>query len=217
MGGPKPVDVSGQRFGRLVADRREHGKWVCLCDCGSTKAVTYGALRAGLVRSCGCLYRETRRRCSATHGAYRRPEYSVWCNIKSRCNNPNFTDYANYGGRGISVDPAWESSFEKFLSDMGPRPGAGYQIDRINNDGNYEPGNCRWVTCAVNTRNKRTNHIISFEGRTQCITDWAKEYGISHVCLRGRLRDGLPIDVALKTPSMQGKRKQYKAMKEKYK
>ncbi|HHS83688.1 MAG TPA: XRE family transcriptional regulator [Gammaproteobacteria bacterium] len=160
---PRKIDLTGRMFGELTVIRernpRGNGKqiyWVCRCGCGKEHVVAGTHLRDGGVRSCGCLRRENK--ASVTHGLSGSPEYGVWEHIKSRCNNPNTKDYHNYGGRGITVCKRWDR-FENFLADMGCRPSKNHQIDRADNDGNYEPGNCRWVTRQVNCQNTRLTKL----------------------------------------------------------
>lgn len=120
-----------------------------------------------------------------THGMSRTAMYKRWRSMRNRCENPNAPVYKNYGGRGIRVCERWRD-FELFAADMGPAP-SGCSIDRINNDGNYEPGNCRWATRADQNRNTRRVHLITHEGRTQCVADWALELGLSWTTARYRL------------------------------
>ena len=120
-----------------------------------------------------------------THGMTRTPTYRSWSHMVGRCRNPQNDAWHNYGGRGIQVCARW-NSFESFLADMGERP-AGMSIDRINNDGNYEPGNCRWATTKQQRMNARTNHMVTFNGKTQSVTEWAKETGIPRNCIYLRL------------------------------
>ncbi len=171
-----PLDISGHRFGRLTAlrrsgsTRRGRAIWLCLCECGRRRLVTLSNLRCGSTRSCGCLRQE---KCAVigsivgpetVHGHARRgaesPEYRSWQAMKNRCTNKRLKAWKNYGGRGISVCARWANSFENFLSDMGPRP-EGTSLDRFpDNDGNYEPGNCRWATRKQQQANKRRRTYV---------------------------------------------------------
>lgn len=148
--------IAGRRFERLVAieptEKRLGRKviWSCRCDCGNIKDVPIDALNAGRVKSCGCLRKEQ----NTTHGMKGTPTYKAWKSMRQRCKNKNDPHYPDYGGRGITVCERWES-FENFLADMGERPSDDLSIDRINNDGNYEPGNCRWTDRFTQARNRR--------------------------------------------------------------
>jgi len=160
---PKFIDLKGMKFGRwLVIKRGENGKgkkarWHCVCDCGNARTVKGSSLTAGTSQSCGCLSRELTGKKFFKHGYARRGKltraYEVWLNMRNRCNNSNHPSYKNYGGRGISVYIRW-NNFENFLKDMGEPPD-GLEIDRIDNDGNYEPGNCRWATSKQQKTNNR--------------------------------------------------------------
>lgn len=158
------IDLVGQRFGRLTvvgrADNDLHGhvRWDCLCDCGNTSTVLASNLKR-TTQSCGCLARELRpvnaARQFTKHGMYQSPEYRAWQNMRERCNNPNHPQFKDWGGRGISVCDRWMDSFEAFYADVGPRPGHRLSLDRIDNDGNYEPGNVRWATHSQQMKNRR--------------------------------------------------------------
>ncbi len=138
---------------------------------------------------------------SQTHGLSGLPEYGIWVNMRLRCGSPRNKSFDNYGGRGIRVCDRWLESFEAFLGDMGRRPSPKHSIDRIDVNGNYEPGNCRWATRTEQGRNRRNNTRVTFDGREQTISEWAQERGISEGTISARLRHGCPSDVALASVS----------------
>lgn len=158
------IDLMGQTFGRLTVvgraprNRQGRAQWHCRCVCGGETTVRSDVLRRGRSASCGCMKREIVAALHTVHGHAGRgsehPLYWVWMGMKERCRNPRNDRYAYYGGRGIVVCERW-ASFEHFLSDMGERPGAGYSLDRIDNDGNYEPGNVRWATGKQQAANRQ--------------------------------------------------------------
>ncbi|MFZ1416309.1 MAG: hypothetical protein WAS73_17265 [Defluviicoccus sp.] len=197
----------GQRVGRWILLSRTHqapssGKrwrprWHCRCDCGTEKMVLDQSLRlalrsdAGGSRSCGCLVIEA----SLRHGQNRHQkpssEYMAWIGAKKRCRNMRNASYRNYGGRGIRMCARWEHSFEAFLCDMGPKPDPTYSLDRIDPDGNYEPGNCRWAPPTIQQRNKRNTRWYEFDERACVLIDIARSLGISRDAARAMERRGM--------------------------
>ena len=155
------IDLTGQRFGRLVVIGdsmiRRDAKivWHCRCDCGNPADVSTILLRDGRTTSCGCRRKETTSAMATKHGEHGSPEYVNWRALRERCLNPKHKNYPEYGGRGIKVCERWLNSFENFLADMGRRPFPEATVDRKENDGDYEPGNCRWATRLDQTKNRR--------------------------------------------------------------
>lgn len=168
--------LAGLRFGRLVvktttAERKRPNEqmWVCVCDCGNETIAPSNRLMSGRVKSCGCLWVDS----ITTHGYSRTRTYRIWVKMQQRCGNPNYKGvWENYGARGISVCARWRE-FENFIADMGEAP-AWASIDRIDVNGNYEPGNCRWADRKGQSRNTRRNRYVEFEGERLVISDAIK-------------------------------------------
>lgn len=155
------IEMIGKKFGRLMVlegagrSKRSEDLYRCECECGVCKIIRGRHLRARTIKSCGCLSAEMAKERATTHGMTKTPTFSTWLSMQQRCTNPNHPSYKYYGDRGITVCNEWKKSFSSFLKDMGIRP-KGTSIDRFpNNNGNYEPGNCRWATPQEQCRNRR--------------------------------------------------------------
>lgn len=194
MGRPMRDLAKEGPFGRLTAlettDKISRGykHWLCLCECGNTTEVRSSHLTSGNVRSCGCLLAEARSKPgkNATHGYSSTMEYHSYYSMMHRCYVEDDSSYENYGGRGITVCERWLDDPEQFCLDMGPRPD-GTTIDRIDSNGIYEPSNCRWATPVEQARNRRNNRLITHDGLTMTLAEWAEKIGLSPSTLSGRL------------------------------
>lgn len=209
-------NLIGQRFGRLRVlsfdHVDDHGNtyWKCLCECGNEKTVQYSNLVSGDTISCGCYAKER----MITHGGSDSALYTTWTNIKARCFNKNARSYQWYGQRGITMCKEWADSFAEFRDwayQSGYSPSLSKQeqtIDRIDNNGNYEPSNCRWTTWDVQCRNRRRNDLWEYNGKKQCLTDWAKEYNIPQNTLFNRIHVlDWTFDEAITMPHKKGNNK----------
>lgn len=204
-------DITGQKFGRLTAiefaghkefkngDKRT--LWKCKCDCGNIIYVTENALQSGNTTSCGCRAKEISHNTgkkNKVHGMSNTRLYNIWHGIKYRCLNPSSYEYGDYGGRGITICDEWKNDFTSFMNwSLENGYSDGLTIDRINVNGDYEPGNCRWATLSEQARNTRKSRLIEAFGKTQTLADWADEYGLIPETLSYRLNHGYSIERAL--------------------
>lgn len=218
---PKPVSLIGLRFGRLIVLEKAASKpsrYLCRCDCGAEVVRTGHDLSSGDTKSCGCLRKDVasesakKRFTKHGHNPSGNPSktYEAWHSMIQRCCNPNHKQFSYYGGRGITVCDRWRA-FENFLADMGC-PDNELTLDRINNEGSYGPDNCRWATCTQQNRNKRGNTVITFNGRTGCLSEICEWVHISYSVVKARLRLGWSIDQALNLPVRRLKRLKARAL-----
>ncbi len=197
------VDLSGQRFGSLVAirkcpERRRH--WICRCDCGNEHPARIDHLQRGATSRCADCCRSNKAAKFRKHGLSHTPEYKAWCHMVERCTNPTNQRWAVYGKRGISVCPRWMESFEAFYADMGPRPSHLLSLDRIDNDGHYEPENCRWATKEEQNGNQTTTVFVEYKGQRLCLAAAARAAGLRPGTVRSRQRLGWPEHMLLGPP-----------------
>ncbi len=213
MGRPLLFNHTGEVFGELTVLRQGARKgttyWICRCSCGVEKEIAGHNLRSGDIRSCGCKQLELISKAlkgkyllhGHTQGGIQSPEWRAWNGMLHRCYSKYGPSYARYGGRGIKVCARWRNSFENFLEDMGPRPSSKHSIDRKKNNRGYNPGNCRWATALEQQNNKSSNRHLSFRGRTQTLSLWAREAGLKASTIWRRLEKyGWSVERALTTP-----------------
>ncbi len=194
----KSIDRTGQVFGHLtvihlvppIPGKKDNKKWLCICECGVEKIIRVNHLVSGDTISCGCKKLDILKEKSKTHGLSQnndyKSEYLIWVGMNRRCFNKNYKKFIDYGARGIIVCERWRGAngFMNFITDMGKRPSQKHSMDRWpNNDGNYEPGNCRWATMDEQNRNKRDNHWMEFEGKKMVLLDWAKHLNVDRYFL----------------------------------
>lgn len=196
---PTTRDLTGVRFGRLVpiafdGYKKSHAQWRCRCDCGTEKTIGASNLMLGRTESCGCLQRERAAAGARKHGRSTHPIYHSWWGMRARCYNKSYDHWSDYGGRGIKVCPRWRDSFENFLADMGASWAPGLSVDRINNDGDYSPENCRWATRSEQVRNTRRTRMVTIDGVRDCISAHAERLGVPASRLVARLKLGWSED-----------------------
>lgn len=198
----------GKRFGKLVVqpDFRKgkyHRQYLCKCDCGNSVYIDSSSLLNGNTKSCGCINRELVTYRNTTHGMSKERIYSIWAGMISRCENPGDSmNYMNYGGRGISVCKEWSESFMSFYTWSMEHGYAGdLSIDRIDNDGDYCPENCRWTTVKEQARNRRSNINVEYKGEVKTLKQWSEEYGVEYSTLHSRYKYlGWDFEKALLSP-----------------
>lgn len=204
-------NLEGKRFGRLIAkspirDNNKNIKWICICDCGNICTPYAFSLKNGRTQSCGCFGKEQRVKANTKHNMTNLRIYSCWEHMKDRCNNKNFKQYKDYGGRGISVCEEWYN-FENFYNwSMENGYNDNLTLDRIDVNGNYCPENCRWATRREQQLNKRNNVFLTMNGITMAQKEWAKKLGIRDHVIIDRLKRGWTVEEALTIPTSNHKK-----------
>ena len=202
-------NLTGRVFCRLTVleysgkvNGRTH--WLCRCDCGNTSIIETVCLSSGNTSSCGCLKKDILLARNVKHGGTGSKEYRAWQKMRERCSNPHAAHYECYGGRGIMVCDRWQS-FENFLADMGPKPSPKHSIDRIDNNGNYEAGNCRWATNYEQSTNTRRTILVEVDGQKVCLKEAARRNGLNYGTVRDRIANGWSIVDALTNPVLRSR------------
>lgn len=199
----KLIDLKGRKYGRLTVIKKAEKRgreqtWLCECDCGNSCVVRGANLRNGHTKSCGCYNKERIIETQTIHGMRNTRLYNIWNHMRQRCLNPNHKRYADYGGRGITICEEWRNDFQAFY-DWAMKNG--YQdnltIDREDNDGNYEPSNCRWSNDKEQSNNRRNNHYVSCKGMELTIAQWSEKTGINQTTIQARLDKGWTPERAL--------------------
>lgn len=201
------IDITGNKYGRLIVIKEDGKKgknvlWLCKCECGNYIHVIAYNLKNGHTKSCGCLAQEVKSKVHLSHNCSKTPLFRTWQHMLNRCRNKKINEYKNYGGRGISVCKEWQTSFESFR-DWAISNGysENLSIDRINVNGNYEPSNCRWTNAKIQANNKRNNRLLTYNNKTQTLSQWADEINISSQTIKKRIdKYGWSIKDALTKP-----------------
>lgn len=190
---PKPMDLSGKRFGYLTAVRlsknRKHNcrLWVCECDCGNVIEVRVADLVNGNTKSCGCYQKERARNAKTKHGYRSERLYGIWCNMKSRCSNQKTKSYKNYGGRGITVCDEWSESFTSFRKwALENGYSNGLTIERVDVNKGYSPENCSFIPKSEQSRNTRRCHFVTYKGETKTLSEWSNELHFGRTNFRNK-------------------------------
>lgn len=192
-------DLTGRTFGHWKVQGRGETRytrvhWICTCSCGIVKQVSGCHLVSGNSTNCGCSKPKGNASVRYKHGLTGTAEHKIWMSMRSRCSNPNNNHYHLYGGRGIFVCERWKNSFSFFLEDMGKRPSSQHSIDRIDTNGNYEPGNCRWATDKEQMRNTRRNLIVEFNGKLMPLVVAAELAGVNYDAAKWRVKNGYAVE-----------------------
>lgn len=195
----------GEVFGRItvtgVHSQEVSGKrWICECSCGTITNVHNSNLRSGRTQSCGCLAREKSSQRARKHGDTGSPEFVSWVAMRRRCRNTTCAEYPHYGGRGIAIAERWDT-YETFLLDMGRRPSPDHWLERINNDGDYEPSNCKWATIFEQSLNRRNSRLIEIDGVSRNMKLWSLISGVSMKLIWYRLSKGWDAKKAVFQPA----------------
>ena len=208
----KNIDLMGQRFNNLLVikevDRNKYGtrQWLCRCDCGNYIIETSNHITTGHTKSCGCYKIKFAKQIFTKHGKKHTRLYNIWCGIKQRCYDVNSNNYKRYGARGIVVCDEWKNDFMSFYNWA---MNNGYQddlsIDRMDNNGNYEPCNCRWATIETQSNNKRSNHVVIYNGISKTVGQWSTDLNINYGTLLSRLLRGWSVERAFTQPVRKGK------------
>lgn len=205
----KARDITGQRFGRLLAlgpvglDQNQEVLWLCQCDCGNIATKLGRSMRKGSTQSCGCFGKQRSAEATTIHGMWKEPIYHKWIHINERCEKESHHNFHRYGERGIKMCDEWRHDFVAFythISQLEHFGKEGYTLDRRDNEKGYEPGNVRWATAKQQQRNRHNNHMITHNGETFCLAEWAERVGISYQTIKERLKRGWSAEKALTTP-----------------
>ena len=206
---PKIQDITGQKFGRLTAVKISHRiknytYWECACECGKTTTAQIGHLREGHKVSCGCYLKERQREANTTHGMSKTSEFFAYTNMMTRCYNKKNSRYNRYGARGIAVCDRWlgENGRFNFHADMGEKPSPGHSLERKDNNGPYSPENCIWADKMTQGQNTSRVRNFTHNGKTQCMSAWCRELGLSSTGILTRLVHGWSIERILSTPNL---------------
>lgn len=216
-------NLIGQRFGRLTVIELHHREqvfnkrgikkgyknyWLCKCECGNEKVIVGESLIANKTKSCGCFRNEKLKERRLKHGMSETKLNGIYSSMKRRCYNKNDKNYNDYGNRGITVCDEWKNNSKAFYNwALSNGYQEGLTIDRIDNNGNYEPSNCKWATMKEQSRHRRNSRLVEYNGKAQCISAWAEELGVREGLLRDRLRANWSIEKAFNTPVKNSKKK----------